>query len=42
MMLYSLDRRSLSPAALMFKGLFQDRIRGLGEEVACASRRTED
>jgi DNA-binding transcriptional LysR family regulator len=30
MMLYSLDRRSLSPAALMFKGLFQDRIRALG------------
>src|SRR5262249_34740884 len=30
MMLYSLDRRSLSPGALLFKGLFQDRIRALG------------
>jgi DNA-binding transcriptional LysR family regulator len=29
MMLYSLERRSLSPAAVMFKGLFQERIRGL-------------
>ena len=31
MMLYSLERRSLSPAALMFKSLFQERIRVLGE-----------
>jgi DNA-binding transcriptional LysR family regulator len=33
MMLYSLDRRSLSPAALLLKGLFQERIRALGEEL---------
>ena len=34
MMLYSLDRRSLSPAALMLKGMFQDRIRALGDELS--------
>jgi DNA-binding transcriptional LysR family regulator len=33
MMLYSLDRRSLSPAALMLKGLFHERIRALGAEI---------
>ena len=34
MMLYSLDRRSLSPAALMLRGMFQDRIRALGHELS--------
>jgi DNA-binding transcriptional LysR family regulator len=34
MMMYSLDRRSLSPAALMLKGMFQDRIGVLGSEIA--------
>jgi len=34
MMLYSLDRRSLSPGALLFKGLFQNRIRALGDEIS--------
>jgi DNA-binding transcriptional LysR family regulator len=34
MMLYSLDRRSLSPAALMLKEMFQNRIRTLGREIA--------
>jgi DNA-binding transcriptional LysR family regulator len=33
MMLYSLDRRSLSPAALMLKGLFQERIVALADEI---------
>jgi DNA-binding transcriptional LysR family regulator len=33
MMLYSLDRRSLSPAALMLKGMFQQRIRALGDDI---------
>jgi DNA-binding transcriptional LysR family regulator len=33
MMLYSLDRRSLSPAALMLTGMFQDRIRALSIET---------
>jgi DNA-binding transcriptional LysR family regulator len=39
MMLYSLDRRSLSPGALLFKGLFQERIRALadGRETAAVS-----
>ena len=34
MVLYSLDRRSLSPAALMLRGMFQDRIRALGHELS--------
>ena len=34
MMLYGLDRRSLSPAALMLKGLFQDRIATLAKEIS--------
>lgn len=33
MMLYSLDKRSLSPAALMLNDLLQDRIRALGREL---------
>ncbi len=32
MMLYALDRRSLSPGAQMLKELFQERIRALGRE----------
>jgi DNA-binding transcriptional LysR family regulator len=32
MMLYSLDRRSLSPAALMLKSMFEERIRALATE----------
>jgi DNA-binding transcriptional LysR family regulator len=34
MMLYSLDRRSLSPAALMFTEMFQQRIRALAREIS--------
>jgi DNA-binding transcriptional LysR family regulator len=34
MMLYSLDRRSLSPAALLLKGMFRDRIEALGNEIS--------
>lgn len=34
MMLYSLERRSLSPAAVMFKSLFQERIAALTRGVA--------
>jgi len=39
MMLYSLERRSLSPAAVMFKSLFQDRIGALTQEIAGRSSR---
>jgi DNA-binding transcriptional LysR family regulator len=34
MMLYSLDRRSLSPAGVMLKEMFQERIRALGRETS--------
>jgi hypothetical protein len=33
MKMYSLDRRSLSPGALLLKGMFQERIRVLGETL---------
>jgi DNA-binding transcriptional LysR family regulator len=39
MMLYSLDRRSLSPAAVMFRSLFQERISELLREVQAIEAR---